>query len=358
MPRPVKAEIDLSAMRNNLSIVSGIASHSKVWAVIKADAYGHGIENILPALSQANGLALLDFEEAVRVRKMGWTKPILLLEGFFHSSDLIDIERFDLCTAVHSEWQLKAIEDFSPSTPINVYLKINTGMNRLGFSLQDALDICHKAKSSRHIGSVTLMSHFARADEKDGVAEPAGLIENLALGTGLQLCMANSAATLWHAATRHDWVRPGVVLYGASPTGVYSDIAEVGLRPVMKLKSEIIGLQHLRPGDAVGYGARYRAVKNETIGIVACGYADGYPRQAPSGTPVWVGDRMTHTCGTISMDMLAVSLTGHNDLVIGTEVELWGDNVRVDTVASQAGTLGYELLSAVTPRVKRILTGH
>ncbi len=355
MPRPIRAEINLRALKHNLHRVAALAGDAQLWAVIKANAYGHGIENVLPALGSASGLALLDFDEAVRARESGWTRPILLLEGFFHPADLKLIERYQLTTAVHSEWQLNALETYRPAVPFSVYLKINTGMNRLGFPVEQALRICQLAQRSKAIGDITLMSHFSRADEKEGVSEPEAAIRHIADETGLPLCIANSAATLWHHETRNGWVRPGIILYGASPSGVFNDISNLGVQPVMSLKSEVIAVQPLRPGSSVGYGGRYIATGEERIGIVACGYADGYPRQAASGTPVSINGRLTQTRGTVSMDMIAIDLTAFPQAGIGTGVELWGEHLPVDTVAGHAGTIGYELLSAVTPRVPRII---
>ncbi|CAM3935408.1 TPA: alanine racemase [Klebsiella pneumoniae] len=355
MPRPIKAEINIAALNNNLKIISDMAVNANIWAVIKANAYGHGIENVLSTLEHANGLALLDFDEAVKARELGWKKPILLLEGFFHASDLELIEKYQLTTAVHSEWQLRAIEAFQPAAPVDIYLKINTGMNRLGFPAEQAMLICQNAQNSRYIGNITLMSHFACADEAGGVKVPEDIIRHIARESDLTMCIANSAATIWHPATHNNWVRPGIILYGASPSGIYKDIAMLGIKPVMSLKSEVIAIQQLSQGSTVGYGGRYKASGEERIGIIACGYADGYPRQASSGTPVSVNGRLTETRGAVSMDMIAIDLTSCPEAEVGTEVELWGENLPVDTVANHAGTIGYELLSAVTPRVTRVI---
>ncbi|VDZ62529.1 Alanine racemase, catabolic [Serratia odorifera] len=323
----------------------------KIWSVVKANAYGHGIDRVWQSLANTDGFALLDLAEAVMLRDAGWQGPILLLEGFFQAQDLALIDRYRLTTAVHSDWQLAAIAEAQLSAPLAVYLKINSGMNRLGFAPARLPQVWQQAQQIRNIAAITLMSHFATADGPQGVTQQMATIDAAAAALPLPRCLANSAATLWHPATHGSWVRPGIVLYGASPSGQWRDIAETGLQPTMSLRSEIIALQTLQPGDRVGYGWRYAASAVQRIGIVACGYADGYPRHAPSGTPVWVDGVLTRTVGTVSMDMLAVDLTSCPQASIGTPVELWGRHLPVDEVAAAAGTLGYELLTALAQRV-------
>jgi len=224
-------------------------------------------------------------------------------------------------------------------------------MNRLGFSPEHIREVWQQLRALKQVGEITLMSHFATADSVEGVDAQMAVITQAGEGITGPRSLANSAATLWHPHTHHDWVRPGIILYGASPSGQWQDIADTGLGPVMTLSSELIGIQQLSAGDRVGYGARYTASQPQRIGVVACGYADGYPRHAPSGTPVWVDGLRTVTVGTVSMDMLAVDLTPCPQAQIGTPVELWGKNLPVDDVATACGTLGYELLSALAPRV-------
>ncbi|OQP36146.1 catabolic alanine racemase DadX [Pantoea latae] len=351
MPRPVQAEISLAALRHNLGLIRQKAGRARIWSVVKANAYGHGIANVFPALQNSDGFALLDFNEAIRLRELGWQGPILLLEGFFEPDDLALIEQYQLTTAVHSFWQLAAIVNARLRRPIDIYLKVNSGMNRLGFAPDRLHAAWLEASASSNIGDITLMTHFASADSETGVAAPMALINALGAEMPLSHCLANSAATLWHPQTHADWVRPGIVLYGASPSGRWQDIADTGLKPVMRLSSQIIAVQPLQPGDRVGYGGRYCAAGSQRIGIVACGYADGYPRHAPGGTPVLVDGVKTAIVGTVSMDMLAVDLTPCPAAGIGSPVELWGAALPVDDVARAAGTLGYELLSALAPRV-------
>jgi alanine racemase len=351
MPRPISATLSLSALSNNLQVIRRFAPQSKVWSVVKANAYGHGVEQVLKGLSSTDGFGLLDFKEAVLLRESGWQGPILLLEGFFSPADLLAIDHYRLTTAVHSDWQIEAIKQAKTSAPINVYLKINSGMNRLGFKPEKVEAAWQALNALPQVGEITLMSHFAHADGPEGVEGQMAQI--LAAGKNISgpRSLANSAATLWYPDTHYDWVRPGIILYGASPSGKWRDIADSGLKPVMTLSSEIIGTQQLQAGDRVGYSGRYRAAGEQRIGIIACGYADGYPRHAPSGTPVWVDGVMTQTVGTVSMDMIMVDLAPCPQAAIGSKVELWGANLPVDDVATAAGTLGYELLSALAPRV-------
>jgi len=319
--------------------------------VVKANAYGHGIARVWQALESTDGFALLNLEEAILLREQGWKKPILLLEGFFHADDLKLIDRYRLTTSVHSNWQIKALATAQLSAPVDVYLKMNSGMNRLGFRPEQVHNAWQKLRALPGVGEITLMAHFADADNPEGVAGPLQRIEQAAEGLNCPRSLANSAATLWHPLTHYDWVRPGIVLYGASPSGRWQDIAGTGLQPAMTLSSEIIGVQQLTAGDGVGYGYRYRASGAQRIGIVACGYADGYPRHAPTGTPVSVGGVRTRTLGTVSMDMMMIDLEPCPQAGIGTAVELWGNDVKIDDVAAAAGTVGYGLMCALAPRV-------
>ncbi|WP_380180944.1 catabolic alanine racemase DadX [Kalamiella sp. sgz302252] len=351
MPRPIRAEIDLAALRNNLNVIRNTAGTAKIWSVIKANAYGHGVGNAYTGLQATDGFALLDFAEAIQLRELGWEGPILLLEGFFEPDDLALVDRYQLTTVVHSFWQLASIANARLKQPVDIYLKVNSGMNRLGFAPDRLQAAWLEASANPNIGEIALMTHFANADNAEGVAEPMSLLDEFSQTMRVPRCLANSAAILWHPQTQADWVRPGIVLYGASPSGKWQDIARSGLQPVMTLRSEIIAVQQLYAGHRVGYSGRYRAGGEQRIGIVACGYADGYPRHAPTGTPVMVEGVLTQTLGTVSMDMIAVDLTACPHADTGSPVELWGKNVAVDTVAGYAGTLGYELLSAVTSRV-------
>lgn len=351
MSRPVLAQLNLQALKDNLQIVRRAAPDARVWSVVKANAYGHGIDRIWSALSATDGFALLNLEEAILLRERGWKGPILLLEGFFHADDLPLLDKYRLTTSVHSNWQIKAIQDAKLHAPLDIYLKVNSGMNRLGFQPERVHTVWQQLRALKNVGEMTLMAHFADAEKPDGIADAMVRIEQAAEGLDCPRSLSNSAATLWHPEAHYNWVRPGIVLYGASPSGQWQDIANSGLKPVMTLRSEIIGVQTLKVGDAVGYGSRYRATGEQRIGIVAGGYADGYPRIAPTGTPVLVDGVRTGTVGTVSMDMLAVDLTPCPQAGIGSPVELWGNEIKIDDVAAAAGTVGYELMCALAPRV-------
>ena len=355
--RPIKALISRHAIAGNIDVVRRHAPASKIWAVLKADAYGHGLQRIVdadsPALRRADGVAILDTDTARLVRESGWTRPILLLEGCFDAGDLDIAGRLDVTIGVHDDEQIAMIEAAGVGRPLSVYLKMNSGMNRLGFAPARYRQACQRLRASGKVGHITLTTHFANADRPDGVDEPLAAFERATRGLDDACSLANSAAILAHPATHRDWVRPGIMLYGASPFATRPAV-EFGLRPAMRLTSALIAIQSLAAGDAIGYGHRFRAERDMRIGVVACGYADGYPRVAPAGTPVAVCGVRTHIVGRVSMDMLTVDLTPLPEARVGSPVELWGDLVAVDEVAQAAGTVGYELLCAVAPRVSKV----
>ncbi|ANG93135.1 catabolic alanine racemase DadX [Enterobacteriaceae bacterium 155047] len=351
MSRPILAQLDLQALKANLQVVRRAAPGSRVWSVVKANAYGHGIDRIWSALSGTDGFALLNLEEAILLRDRGWKGPILLLEGFFHADELPLLDKYRLTTSVHSNWQIKALQNAKLHAPLDIYLKVNSGMNRLGFQPDRVHTVWQQLRAAQNVGEITLMAHFADAEKPEGIDEAMVRVEQAAEGLDGPRSLSNSAATLWHPEAHFDWVRPGIILYGASPSGLWQDVANSGLRPVMTLRSEIIAIQTLKAGSTVGYGSRYRASGEQRIGIVAGGYADGYPRIAPTGTPVWIDGVRTGTVGTVSMDMMAVDLTPCPQAGIGSPVELWGNEVKIDDVAAAAGTVGYELMCALAPRV-------
>jgi alanine racemase len=363
MPRPISASISRAAFAHNLATVrrhlAAAAARTgtappRIWSVIKANAYGHGIERAVAGFSESDGLAMLDLAEAVRCREAGWVGPILLLEGFFEPADLELVSRYHLTSSIHNEAQLRLLEAARFARPVDVFVKLNSGMNRLGFKGGYFL-AAHRRLSALQqsgvVGSVGSMTHFATADGPEGVADQVAAFHAAVAGLGGPLSLCNSAATLRFPEHAGDWVRPGVALYGASPFDDQS-ADDLGLRPVMTLRSELIGTQILESGEAVGYGHRFRAERGTRVGVVACGYADGYPRHAPTGTPVMVAGVRTQTIGRVSMDMLAVDLSDIPDAAVGTPVTLWGEGgPSVDEVAKAAGTIGYELLCAVAPRV-------
>lgn len=356
MPRPIRATFDLDALRANLALVRARATGSRVWAVLKANAYGHGLLRVAEALRQADGYALLDLDDAVRLREAGFRHPILLLEGCFDLSDLLAAGGYSLTTVVHCAEQIEMLEMSALPTRLPVHLKLNTGMNRLGFTISEFAGAYERLKRCPTVGPITLMTHFAEAEVDNGVAEPLQVFEAAAHGIEAPRTMANSAAILRFPQTHADWVRPGIMLYGCSPLPDRS-AEELGLRPVMTLTSELIAIQNLRRGESTGYGRMYKAKSATRIGVVACGYADGYPRHAPTGTPILVNGKRTRTVGRVSMDMLAVDLHDMPEAKVGSPVTLWGEGLSADEVAAAAGTVSYELLCALAARVPQVELG-
>jgi alanine racemase len=351
MPRPIRATVSSGALAHNLMAAKALAGGAKVWAVLKANAYGHGVERAARALQAADGFAVLDFQEAARLRVAGVTKPILMLEGFFKPIDLPLLPKYSLTPVIHNAEQVEMLRLTELAGEIDVYLKVNSGMNRLGFSVEGLRPAYNAVRMHPQVRRVTLMTHFADADGASGVRAQLDWFNEITKGFEAPRSLANSAALIrFPEETRADWVRPGIMLYGCSP---FSDRSaeSLGLQPAMTLTSELIATQHLQAGEKVGYGFSYEAVGELTVGVVACGYADGYPRHAPSGTPVLVNGKRTRTVGRVSMDMICVDISDMPEAYIGTPVTLWGEGLSADEVAASAGTLSYELLCALAPRV-------
>ncbi|MCW5605576.1 MAG: alanine racemase [Burkholderiales bacterium] len=348
--RPISATIDLGALRANLAVARRHAPRSRAFAVVKADAYGHGLLRTARALREADGYALLELDAAVRLREAGCRQRIVLLEGFFDERDLKALAGHRIGSVIHNAEQIRMLAQLPPGSGFDVLLKLNTGMNRLGFPPADLPTMLAALRDNPAIGQITLMTHFANADDARGVAWQMATLEHAAAGVVLPRCLANSAAILRYPETHFDWVRPGIMLYGCSPFAE-TPVAALGLKPAMTLASAIIAVQNRRCGDTVGYGGMFCADRPMRIGVVACGYADGYPRHAPNGTPVRVGDAMTGTVGRVSMDKLCVDISGLPAAGIGTPVVLWGEGNPVDDVAQAAGTVSYELLCALAARV-------
>lgn len=349
MARPIQAHIDLSALENNLQVARR-ATSARIMSVIKADGYGHGLLQVAEALAATDGYALLDIQDAVRLREAGFRQPILLLEGFFSAEELPVLAEYDLTSVIHSAWQVALLDAYPAKKKLSVWLKVNSGMNRLGFAPQQVAQIMEQLRRHRAVRDITLMTHFANADEIRGVAEPLALFNDLAAAHRVARSLANSAALLRYPATHADWVRPGIMLYGASPFAEVS-AQQLGLKPAMTLSSRIIATQELHLGDRVGYGALFRAEHNMRVGIVACGYADGYPRHASQGTPILVDGQRTTTLGRVSMDMLYVDLSAIPNADVGSRVVLWGVGLPIEEVADAAGTVSYELMCALSKRV-------
>jgi len=351
MSRPTLATIDNAALRHNLSVVRRHAPRSRVLAVLKANAYGHGLKRAARALSGAEGFGLVELDGAVQLRESGYTQEILLLEGYFESVELPVLARYRIAAVVHCRDQIGMLSVLPPGAALDVYVKLNTGMNRLGFEPDALAGALAELKRHPVVKRITLMTHFASADEARGIEWQMQVLAKAAGSLDLPRTLANSAAVLRYPETHLDWVRPGIMLYGCSPfadeTGEASD-----LKPVMTLESRLIAVQNLKRGDTVGYGGLFTAERETRIGVVACGYADGYPRHAPTGTPLMVEGHMARTIGRVSMDMLCADLSGIPQAHIGSRVVLWGDGVAVERVALASGTVGYQLLCALAPRVQ------
>jgi alanine racemase len=358
MTRPILAKILPFAIAHNLNILKAKANPAKTFAVLKANAYGHDIKNIYSGLAHADGIAVLDLDEAILVRELGWQKTVLLLEGFFDFEDLHLVSKYNLTSSIHSQYQINLLDKWHHNfnhqhQKIDIFLKVNTGMNRLGLDIQHYHQTYLELKQKPWLGQLTHMTHYAKADVENGINHQIFEFNKLVNNLPEQKSTSNSAAILWHKNAHYDWVRAGIALYGASPSGIYADIQDIGLKPAMHLHSKIIAIQNIKCGQEVGYGARFKAEKDMIIGVVACGYADGYPRHAPDGTPIIVDNVKTQIIGKVSMDMITVNLDHIPNAKIGSNVELWGENLHIDEVAQHCGTIGYELMCAVAPRVKK-----
>lgn len=356
MSRPIRAVIDLAALRHNCGVARRHAGTARLWAVVKANAYGHGLERAVAALAEsADGFALIELERAVALREAGLTHPVLMLEGFYAADELPLLIRHRLIPVLHRPDQVPALLAAGWPADLPVYLKLDTGMHRLGF---DAAGLtAARAALAGKVEQVVLMTHFADADGPRGVDWQLDRLAAMTAGMAEARSLANSAALLRYPHAIGAWARPGIMLYGGSPFPEIS-AAELDLRPVMTLQSEIIAVQELVPGESVGYGCTFTADRPLRVGVVACGYADGYPRHAPTGTPVRVGATRTRTLGRVSMDKLCVDLTELPSKVgVGDTVTLWGTGLPADEVAAAAGTISYELFCALTPRVPVVELG-
>lgn len=359
MPRPIEALIHPDSLSHNLGRARACAPDARVWAVVKANAYGHGIERVFEALRGADGFALLDLAEAERLRALDWRGPILLLEGVFEPRDLEGCSRLNLWHVVHCTEQIDWLAAHKTHTPHRVFLKMNSGMNRLGFKSQALRGAWTRLNALPQVDEISLVTHFSDADGPRGIAHQLAAWQAATHDLPGERSLANSAATLRHvhaAGVRADWVRAGILTYGGIPDYPEHDAAFWDLQPGMTLRSRLIATQQLVAGESVGYGSTFTASGPMRIGVVACGYADGYPRHAPTGTPILVDGVRTTTVGRVSMDMLAVDLTALPQAGIGSEVTLWGRGPRgsvlgIDEVARSAGTIGYELMCAVALRV-------
>ena len=356
MPRPILATVHADALRHNLARVRQAAGDARVWAVVKANAYGHGIERVFDGLRAADGFALLDLNEAQRVRALGWRGPVLLLEGVFEPRDLELCSRLGLWHVVHCKDQIDMLAAHKTQLAHRVFLKMNSGMNRLGFSPQSLRAAWTRLNALPQVDEISLMTHFSDADGPKGVDAQVAAFAAVTQDLPGERSLSNSAASLRHTGLVNDWVRPGIAVYGGAPDFPAHTAAHWGLQPTLTLASKIIAIQAIDTGASIGYGSTFTASEPLRIGVVACGYADGYPRHCGTGTPVLVEGIRTRLVGRVSMDMVTVDLTPVPQATMGSAVTLWGRAnaqcaLPIDEVAHAGGTIAYELMCAVAQRV-------
>lgn len=354
MARPTRAIINLEAIRQNYRLAKKVSS-SKAMAIIKANAYGHGAVPVAKALAdEADAFGVACLEEALEIRESGIKQPLLLLEGVFTPDELVAAGRLNFPVTVHSDQQLQWLLEASLTKPLDVFLKLDTGMHRLGFAPARARELLTKLRDCPHVGSVTLMTHFARADEVDETFTSTQIQRFLRAISDLRppVSIANSAGILAWPVAHGDWVRPGIMLYGSGPLSKPNQHSRL-LKPAMTLESELIAVRTLEAGESIGYGGRFRCEESTRVGVVALGYADGYPRHAMDGTPVKIEGLDSRIIGQVSMDMLTVDLTEVPDARIGSKVELWGNQVLANAVATCSDTISYTLFTGITNRVPR-----
>ena len=353
MTRPARARINLQALQHNFSRVQQAAPHSKIMAIIKANAYGHGLVRVAQALPAADAFGVACLDEAISLREAGFDRRIVLLEGLFTAEDVGLINGYRLDVVLHHDSQLALLEQGRLLRALDVWVKLDTGMHRLGFEPDSVADVTARLRRIPRLGNIRYMSHFCCADDLDNAATGRQLqmfLEAVA-ASGAEQTLANSAAILGWPDTHRDWVRPGIMLYGGSPLSAQS-AQSLDLQPVMTLSTRLIAVNARRQGDAVGYGEDWTCPTDMRIGVAAIGYGDGYPRHAPSGAPVRVNGKPAALAGRVSMDMICIDLSDHPDAQVGDEVILWGEGLPVDAVATAAGTISYELLCSVGSRVQ------
>jgi len=359
MPRPIQATIHTAALSHNLTRARQAAPDAKVWAIVKANAYGHGIARAFDGLRSADGFALLDLNEATELRALDWRGPILLLEGCFEARDLELCSRLGLWHVVHCNEQIDMLAAHKTQQGHRVFLKMNSGMNRLGFKPERYRAAWTRLNALPQVDEISLMTHFSDADTAKGISAQLAVFEAATHDLPGERSLSNSAATLRHSgvlAARSDWIRPGIAVYGGAPDFPAHSAEHWGLKATMTLASKIISVQQLAAGDTVGYGSIFTADEPLAIGVVACGYADGYPRHCTTGTPMLVNGVRCRMVGRVSMDMVTVDLSPVPGAGIGSDVTLWGRAtgggvLPIDEVAQAAGTIAYELMCALAQRV-------
>ncbi|HEU5280963.1 MAG TPA: alanine racemase [Gammaproteobacteria bacterium] len=354
MSRPALITIHLDALRHNLAQVRKLAPKSKVLAMVKANAYGHGLIGIAKALNHADGLGVASLEEGIALREAGIKQPIFLMEGLFNVDELTLAALHHFTLIVHHADQITMLQSVRLQKPLQVWLKVNTGMNRLGIAPADFNACYGKLLTCQNVAQpIGVMTHFAEADnpKSEVTARQVDCFNAVIEGVQAPLSLSNSAGILAWPSVQADWVRPGLMLYGASPFTKETGL-ERGLKPVMTFSSKLMAVHAVKRGEKVGYGGTWTAHEATRIGIVAAGYGDGYPQQAKNGTPVLVNGQVCPLVGRVSMDMLAVDLKESPKATLGDPVILWGQGLPVEWVANQAMTSPYELLTRITTRPK------
>ncbi|WP_162047506.1 alanine racemase [Vibrio taketomensis] len=350
------AHVDLAALQHNIQQLKLVAPQSKIMAVVKANGYGHGLVQIAKHATEAGAYGVARIEEALQLRAAGIVNPILLLEGFYSPGDLPVLVTNNIQTVVHCVEQLEALENTQLETPVRVWLKIDSGMHRLGVRPEQLEEFISRLKACDNVAKpLRYISHFACADEleKATTHEQIELFRSLTDGCAGERSLAASAGVLAWPNSHLDWVRPGIIMYGVSP---FADktAAELGFRPVMTLKSHIIAVREVKQGESIGYGGVWTSERDTKVGVIAIGYGDGYPRTAPNGTPVFVNGRKAPIAGRVSMDMLTVDLGPDATDKVGDEAILWGKELPSEEVAAHIGTIAYELVTKLTPRVDMV----
>lgn len=363
MSREVRAIVDLDALRDNLRVARALAGDSRIMAVIKSDGYGHGLLQVGKALGDAvDAFAVTDIDEAMALRRAGFEQRIILLQGPFQAAEIPLAAAENLDLVVHSNWQIEALEQAQLSAPLRLWLKVDSGMHRLGFQVAEVESVWRRLTALPErtaIPEVGFLTHLACADDRDSVMTYRQLeaFEDVCRGLGGPLSAANSAGLLGWPESRFDWVRPGIMLYGASPFCDRQPM-DFALRPAMRLEGRLIAVKWIAAGQPVGYGATWYCPEDMPVGVVSVGYGDGYPRHAPCGTPVEVGGCRASLIGRVSMDMLAIDLRGcHRQPAPGEPVVLWGEQPCPEAVAEAAGTITYELFCRIPARVRRDYQG-
>jgi alanine racemase len=354
MARPTSSTIHTDALRHNLSQVRARAPNSRVMAVVKADGYGHGLERVARALSGADSFGVAALSDAERLRAAGLSQPIVLLSGFDEADDLQQLRRLNVETVVHHASQLDMLDQAAPGEPIRCWLKLDTGMHRLGFAPDYVRDAYARLVAMPAVADeIVLMNHFASSDEftNPQTHQQLRAFDEATAGLPGARSLANSAAVLGWPETHCDWVRPGGALYGISVVEGTSG-ADFGLRPAMTLATRLIAVNRIDKGERIGYSATWQCPEDMLVGVAAIGYGDGYPRHVPAGTPVLVNGSRVDIIGRVSMDLMTIDLRSQPDAKPGDPVVLWGEGLPVETIASAAGTIGYEPVCSITRRVR------